>query len=608
MNKLYFGNNFDWLQLLEPESVDLVYLDPPFNSKAQYNLLYETPDNERETAQQTVFKDTWHWEREAEFCYKQCLAAGGNVTSLMKALNSALKRSDTMAYLAMMAARLILIRRVMKPTASLYLHCDPTASHYLKIILDAIFGTVNFRSEISWRRTSAHNDAKQGSRQYGNVRDVILFYTVSDHRTWNWQYTPYTEDYLASEYKHESSLGNYKETDVTAAKPGGDTSYIWRVKRRRNNPNRWIPDFDNEHLTPKSGWEYNGVPPYKGRYWAYSKANLRKFWEKGILIHRSTGMPRLMQFADEMPGVPLQNDWQDIPPAPRSEAMGYPTQKPLALLRRIIESSSNRGDLILDPFCGCGTTVHAATELGRRWIGIDVSYYAVRLIRRRLKANFGKSFEVPIEGIPADLASAEALAKRDPWGFQQWAVHELGCQLWNEGKRGADGGIDGEMIFFNGPDRDAGRLLVQVKGGKKTVKDVREFKWVLDSEEAEMGIFFCRGAPTSDMNRVASSAGFHKIGSREMPRLQIFSLEAWFKSQRPDLPTPVTITVPKDKMAQRAMRVRRPDPAQPEFFFGIGGVERELEEGQVMNPDTLPDEAFRADEEAESRPKVALVP
>lgn len=513
----------------------------------------------------------------------------------MKALNSALQRSDTMAYLAMMAARLVFIHRTLKPTGSLYLHCDPTASHYLKVILDAIFGPVNYRSEINWRRTSAHNDAKQGRRQYGNVRDVIFFYTADDDWTWNWQYTPYEADYVQSEYRHLSEDGSYKETDVTAAKPGGDTSYLWRVKRPLRRKERWVPDLDDEYRSPKSGWEYKGVPPYNGRFWAYSHDNLRKFWKDGVLIHRATGMPRLMQFADEMPGVPLQNDWQDIPPAPASEALGYPTQKPLALLRRIIETSSDEGDVVLDSFCGCGTSVHAAAELGRQWIGIDVSYYAIRLIRRRLQAHFGKSFQVPVEGIPADLASAEILAERDPYGFQQWAVHELGCQLWNDGKKGADREIDGEMWFYNGPGREAGRLLVQVKGGKKTVDQIRAFKAVLDDNEADLGIFFCRGPATSEMERIAASQGFHRIGQRQIPRFQIFPLEAWFKGQRPELPAPIAITIPKDKSAQAAKRVRRPDPSQPEFYFGFEGKAKEASGGQVINPDVLPDDVFRAD-------------
>jgi adenine specific DNA methylase Mod len=599
MNRLYFGDNLDVLQQhVEAATIDLVYLDPPFNSKAQYNLLYETPDNQRETAQRMVFRDTWSWGEEAEFCFRYVLGRGGQIASIVNALTLALNRSDTMAYLVMMAARLIEIHRVLKPTGSLYLHCDPTTSHYLKIILDSIFGPTNYRNEVSWRRTSSHNDAKQGRRQYGNVRDVIFFYTATDDWTWNQQYMPYDTEYIDNEYRHQNAAGeSYKETDVTAAKPGGDTSYFWRVKRRVGRKERWQPDFDNEYLNPSEAWEYKGVPPYQGRFWAYSHENLQKFWESGELIHRETGMPRLMQLVEKMPGVPLQNDWQDITPAPRSEAIGYPTQKPLALLRRIINTSSNQNDVILDPFCGCGTTVYAASELNRQWIGIDVSFYAVRLIQRRLSANFGNHIPILIDGIPADLVSAEGLAERDPYGFQQWAVGELGCQLWNNGKKGADTGIDGEMWFYN-PPLNAGRLLVQVKGGKKIgAPAVREFKDVLNREQAAMGIFFSRAEPTSDMRREAASLGDARVGGKSFRRLQLCSLPAWFAGQRPALPIPVPLTIPKDK-SQPSTRVRRADPKQPQFTFvmeGGGTPEIESLDGQIINPSLLPDEALRAD-------------
>ena len=596
MSRLYFGDNFSVLQEhVDSNSVDLVYLDPPFNSKAQYNLLYETPGNQRETAQHMVFRDSWAWGEEAEFCFEAVLARGGEVASIVNALTLALKRSDTMAYLVMMAARLIEIHRVLKPNGSLYLHCDPTASHYLKLILDAIFGPTNYRNEINWRRTSAHNDAKQGRRQYGNVRDVIFFYTVNGDWRWNQQYTPYDPDYLESEYRHGSKNGGYKETDATAAKPGGNTSYKWRVKRREGSVDRWQPDFENEYLMPRKGWEYLGVPPYQGRFWAYSYENMKAFWEKGELIHRATGMPRIIQFANKMPGVPLQNDWQDIRPAPKSEALGYPTQKPLTLLRRIIEVSSNKGDVILDPFCGCGTSIHAAAELGREWIGIDVSYYAVRLIERRLKANFGKQFSVPIDGIPADLASAEALAERDPYGFQQWAVGEIGCQLWNDGKKGADTGIDGEMWFFGGPG-GSGRLLAQVKGGRNVgVAKVREFRAVLEREKAQMGVFFSRSAPTAEMEKEAASFGIYRIGSSSFSRLQLISLPEWFAGQRPRLPIPIELKIPKDKSSPYRKRAKRPDPRQPQFAFSMEGGIAKFNKGQVVNPTILPDDAIRHD-------------
>jgi DNA modification methylase len=598
VGRLYFGDNLGVLQEhFEAHSVDLVYLDPPFNSKAQYNLLYETPDNKRETAQHMVFRDTWTWGEEAEFCFELVLTRGGQIASIVDALTHALKRSDTMAYVVMMAARLIEIHRVLKPGGSLYLHCDPTASHYLKIILDAIFGPANYRSEINWRRTSSHNDAKQGRRVYGNVRDIILFYTTEDSWTWNWQYTPYDQNYIDDFYRHIDPLSGrrYRMGDLTAAKPGGDVSYEWRIKRRRLG-DLWVGDLTDEYKKPKAGWEYSFAVPYKGRYWAFSKENMKQMERDGKITYAGTGMPNFKRYLDGQPGVPLQNDWQDIKPAPQSEAMGYPTQKPLSLLRRIIQASSNPEDIVLDPFCGCGTSVHAAAELGRQWIGIDVSYYAVRLIERRLKANFGNQLAVPIGGIPADLVSAEALAERDPYGFQQWAVGELGCQLWNDGKKGADGGIDGEMWFYNGPGKP-GRLLVQVKGGKTSgAPKVREFRAVLEAEKADMGVFFCRSGITDEMIKETTHFGRHKIGSSDYPALQVFSLAQWFAKQRPQLPIPIELNVPKDKSTRNRKRTKRPDPRQPQFAFTIEGDVPKAPKGCVVNPRVLPDRMLKVDE------------
>jgi hypothetical protein len=250
----------------------------------------------------------------------------------------------------------------LKPTGSLYLHCDPTASHYLKIILDTIFGPANFMNEVTWKRSSAHSDSKQGMRRCGKIRDIVLVYAKTQDYFWNTQYTPYTTEYLEAEYRHSDTSGRYyKETDLTAAKPGGDTSYEWRVRRPLGHQIRWEADLEDEYLNPRTGWEYLGVRPYNGRFWAYSKDNIIQFAKSGHLIHRETGMPRLVQFADEMPGIPLQDLWDDIHPigAKAAERLGYPTQKPLALLERIIAASSNPGDVILDPFCGCGTTIGA---------------------------------------------------------------------------------------------------------------------------------------------------------------------------------------------------------------------------------------------------------
>jgi hypothetical protein len=283
-----------------------------------------------------------------------------------------------------MAARLLEMRRVLKPTGSLYLHCDPTMSHYLKLVLDSVFGRKAFRTELVWKRMSAHNDTKQGRRQHGRIHDVLLFYAPGRVWTWNPQYTPYTQEYLEGEYRHTTDAGRrFKQTDLTAAKPGGDTLFEWRVKRLDGGS--WEADLSDEYQAPRQGWQYKGVRPYTGRYWAYSRAQLREFWLTGRLYHRSTGTPRLMQFADEMPGIPLQDLWNDIAPALGEQRTAYPTQKPLALLDRIIRASSNPGDVVLDPFCGCATACIAAEKLGRDWAGIDISPKAAELVRQRMR-------------------------------------------------------------------------------------------------------------------------------------------------------------------------------------------------------------------------------
>jgi len=258
-----------------------------------------------------------------------------------------------LAYLSMMAPRLKELHRVLNPTGSLYLHCDPTASHYLKLLMDAVFGAKRILNEICWKRSSAHSDTKQGMKRCGRVRDLLLVYSKSEEYVWNPVYTPYSSEYAEQEYRHLAKNGrHYKETDATAAKPGGDVEYDWRVKRRLVAGARWEADLNDEYLAPKAGFEYKAVKPYSGRYWAYSKENLKKFAREGRLIHRRTGAPRIVQFGDEMLGVPLQDLWTDIPPERGAVDLGYPTQKPLALLERVIQISSDEGHLVLDPFCG----------------------------------------------------------------------------------------------------------------------------------------------------------------------------------------------------------------------------------------------------------------
>ena len=436
----------------------------------------------------------------------------------------------------MMAIRLIELHRVLKPTGSLYLHCDPTASHYLKLLLDGVFGADRYRSEISWKRSSAHNDAKQGRMQYGNIRDVIYFYTKSNDWKWNWQYTDYDESYLKSAYRHiDSDNRRYRRGDLTAAKPGGDVSYGWSVKRPVGG--NWQADLTDEFTSPLDGWEYKQVPPYKGRYWAFSKANMVEFAKNDRLAYASSGMPEYKRYLDEQDGVPLQNDWDDLLPVTGNERLGYPTQKPLTLLERIIASSSNEGDVVLDPFCGCGTAVHAAQKLGRQWMGIDVTHLAITLIEKRMKAAFpGIAFTV--EGTPKDLASAMDLADRDKYQFQWWAVSMVDAMPFGGKKKGADGGIDG-IIYFKPDGKKTEKALVSVKGGGNVgVQMIRDLHSAMEREKAPIGVFITKAMPTSVMEKEAAAVGrFHSEATgKSYPRLQIITLAELFQGKKPDIP------------------------------------------------------------------------
>lgn len=376
-------------------------------------------------------------------------------------------------------------------------------------------------------------------RRCGRVRDVLLFFGKSSSNIWNVVYTPYTEEYLASEYKHINGEGrHYKETDLTAARPGGDTEFLWRVKRRERRKERWDADLENEYLTPKAGWEYKGVPPYNGRFWAYSRENITAFYKSGHIVHRETGMPRLIQFADEMPGVALQDDWDDINRTGGEEDLGYPTQKPEALLERIIKASSNEGDLVLDPFCGCGTTVQVAQRLNRRWIGIDITHLAIGLIKKRLSDAFGPEIKSTYDviGEPTDLAGAGQLAAEDKYQFQWWALGQVGARP-AEQKKGADRGIDGRLYFHDDESGQSKQIIFSVKAGGVSVPQVRDLVGVLTREKAEIGVFLCFEEPTKPMLREAAEAGLYKsTDNTTYPRLQILTIQQILDGKQPDYP------------------------------------------------------------------------
>lgn len=537
-NALYYGDNLAVLrESIKDETVDLVYLDPPFNSNASYNVLFKAPSGEQSQAQIEAFEDTWHWNEHAALAFDEVMQSGNaDAANMLKAMRSFLGENDVMAYLAMMAVRLIELHRVLKPTGSLYLHCDPTAGHYLKVLLDAIFDARNFRSEISWKRSSAHSDARQGRRIYGNIRDTIFFYTKGNEWTWNWQFTPYSQEYIDSAYRliDPKTKRRYRRDNLTAAKPGGDVEYLWPVKRLEPD-GEWEADLTDEYKKPVEGREYRQVPPYRGRYWAYSKENMRKMAAEDRLAYAASGMPEYKRYLDEMPGVPLQNDWADITPAFGREDLGYPTQKPLALLERIITSSSNEGDLVLDPFCGCGTAVHAAQKLNRQWIGIDITHLAIGLIERRLKDAFpGIKFEV--HGTPKDFAGAEDLAKRDKYQFQWWAVTLINAVPYGGKKKGADGGIDG--FYYCKPDgKKTEGGIVSVKGGDNlNVSMVRDLVGTMEHQKAPLGVLITLREPTGPMVKEAASAGFLETPFGKFSKLQIATVGDMLEGKMPKLP------------------------------------------------------------------------
>lgn len=543
MNTLFFGDNLSVLRNhVRDESVDLVYLDPPFNSSATYNVLFEEKLSVSPGAQLEAFRDTWEWGESSAEAYDDVLRAAGDLAILMRSLRSWLGQNAMMAYLAMMAVRLLELHRALKPTGSLYLHCDPKASHYLKLILDAIFGHECFRNEIVWKRTSAHSSAKR----YGPVHDVILFYAASDRSAavWNQQYQPYENSYIETFFDQEDADGRrWKRTDLTGAGiRHGETGKPWR----------------NIDVTAK------------GRHWAYPPSELDKLDAAGR-VHwpaKAGGMPRLKQYPEDLNGVPLQDVWTDIRPLHNlaRERLGYPTQKPVALLERIIAASSNEGDVILDPFCGCGTSVEAAERMKRQWVGIDVTHYAVTLIEARLAAAHPGAAYV-VEGRPVDLAGARDLARRDKHQFEWWAAWRVGAQTYREKKRGADHGIDGNLYFKNGPFGD-GRIIVSVKGGENVgVQMVRDLRGVIERENAEMGILVTLAEPTRPMLAEASAAGFvARSAHGRLPRLQIVTATDLVDNHLPNLPPlPVPVSHP-----MRAPRRRR-DRDQLELLLPFPG-------------------------------------
>jgi site-specific DNA-methyltransferase (adenine-specific) len=504
MNSLYFGDNLDILrEHIKDESVDLVYLDPPFNSKRDYNLLFKAPDGHQSDAQITAFEDSWHWSEQAEREFSEILKSPRTDTAeMIQSLRRFLKENDMMAYLIMMANRLIELHRVLKNTGSIYLHCDPTASHYLKILLDAIFGKENFRNEIIWKRRYGTFSTVHESKKFGNCVDSIFYYAKKNHATFNPQYS-----------FNEESYRKYVEQTFC---------HIDEQGRKFR-----IADLANPALRPNLIYEYKGYKPPKNG-WAISREKMEQWDREGRLWFPKdiNGRIQRKRFLDELKGKPVQNLWDDIEmiSSQSSERLGYPTQKPLALLERIIQASSNEGDVVLDPFCGCGTAVHAAEKIKRQWIGIDITHLAVSLIEKRLRDAFPK-IQFEVHGTPKDYDGAANLAKRDKYQFQWWACSLVNAQPYQGKKKGADSGIDG-LIFFLDEGKQAKKIVVSVKGGENvSVAAVRDLRSVVDREKAAIGLLVTLNPPTKPMETEAISAGYTTLNFRNFRKIQILTIE-----------------------------------------------------------------------------------
>lgn len=458
MNTLYYGDNLDVLRDMQPNAVDLIYLDPPFNSKANYNILFG--GNGKSQAQIRAFNDTWHWGDESERSFADVMAYGSAIADVLQSLRQFLGENDMMAYLAMMAPRLIELHRVLKSTGSIYLHCDPTASHYLKIVMDAIFGASNFRNEVIWH----YRKWPTGRRQFQRNHDTIFFYSSSN-----------------SKERKFNEL--YMERAPSTLKRFGTSKIVSGFDEEGNRLPSAMASEDSEGVRQDDVWSIGRVPPIKQL---------------------------------------------------------FPTQKPEPLLERIIRASSSEEDVVLDPFCGCGTAIVVAEKLRRKWIGIDITHLAIGLIEYRLRDAFG--IRAKVVGAPEDLDSAKNLFERDAFQFEAWAVTRLLGIKPNESQT-RDGGIDGVGRFYLGRDEKGrsqyGKVLVSVKGGKRLgVAMVRDFRGALEREKADLGVFICLSQPTRDMISEAASAGrYRRMEGRDYPKIQIFTIKDHFEGKRIDLPS-----------------------------------------------------------------------
>lgn len=511
-NTLYYGDNLDIMRRYVPDdSVDLVYADPPFKSNQNYNVLFQEKDGSRAASQILAFEDTWTWDQEDEAVFADLVTQGGTVADCLQAFRQLIGPCDMLSYLVMMAPRLVECRRVLKASGSLYLHCDPAASHYLKLLMDSVFGPANFRTEIIWKRSSAHSDAKQGRAQHGRIHDVILFYTKTDEWFWNHVFTSHDEQYIKAKYPYieEGTGRRYGLWDMSG--PGGAA---------KGNPS----------------YEVMGIT----RYWRFTQERMNQMIAQGLVVQPRPGaVPRQKRYLEQSDGIPLQDIWTDIAPinSQAAERLGYPTQKPVALLERIIRSSCPEGGTVLDPFCGCGTSITAAQTLDRAWVGIDITHLAITLMKERLKDTFGGEAAFQVIGEPVSVPDAERLAASDPYQFQWWALGLVGARP-VEGKKGADKGIDGKIVFQGDRPGAFESVIISVKAGHTSVAHVRDLRGVLDRDKAALGVLISMQVPTGPMIEEAVTAGFFESQTwgRRYPKIQLLTVADLLSGMLIDMP------------------------------------------------------------------------
>lgn len=549
-NKLYYGDNLDVLDHhVDSGSVDLIYLDPPFKSDEDYNVLFETRDGSRAPAQIQAFEDTWRWDqRSAEAFYKTVEDGPAQVAKTMRALRQMIGENDMLAYLSMMAPRLVELKRVLKDTGSIFLHCDDAASHFLKMLLNSTFGPDNFRNEIIWRNYSQKNV----DTRFGSIHQSIFFYSKTDDYYFEQIYRPYTRRHVRKRY-------------------------------RKDDQGRWQETIGGNILTGpgatdgESGEEWRGVDPTdKDRHWAVPQVlkekldediddlsvteQLEKLYQAGYIgTTESAYWPKRVIYLEDKKGNPVQDIWAYQPgtegtlhgtekgidedvkwiPPTSDERLNYPTQKPVGLLDRIIRAACPEDGVIMDPFCGCGTAVASAEKLGRDWIGIDITHIAISLVRHRLQDSFDDP-EFEVVGEPETLTAARKLANQDRFQFQYWALGLVGARPHREEEeRGPDQGIDGRLFFRDDPNDGVKEVVISVKSGENVgVGDVRDLSGVVSREDAEIGVFITLEPPTPNMENEAASHGFYrsKYTGQNHPSLQILTVEDLLNGEQIDMP------------------------------------------------------------------------